>query len=142
MMEESMIEDSQFTQNNIPPGQKILEESREKKLEDAKKAYNDKLLVKNNGLNGDEGVRMTILALEDKAKAMKELKMIRKESLAAAMGFLCDISLEEAKNKCKDILVDDLRQQIIEIYEMNSPIDCRQCKTIFNTKRRTVGSYI
>ena len=85
MMEESMIEDSQFTQNNIPPGQKRLEESREKKLEDAKKAYNNKLLVKNNGLNGDEGVRMTILALEDKAKAMKELKKIRKESLTAAM---------------------------------------------------------
>ena len=45
--------------------------------------------------------QMSILALEDKAKAMKELKKIRKEPLTAVMGFLCDIGLEEAKKNVK-----------------------------------------
>ena len=59
------------------------------------KDFNNYLITKNNDKNEDKGVHECILALDD--PSFKTVKKFTKDKILAAMGFLKDMSLNEAK---------------------------------------------
>ena len=122
-------EDSQSTQNLFPP-QKRLAEIRAQNIITARKNFNDSLILKNNGQNGDEGVHKGILALED-PNPIKALSKLKKDQLLATLGFLFDQNFEQAKKTFSKILVEDLKQRIIEKYDTLQPQNCEECNTVF-----------
>ena len=123
-------EDSQSTQRLFPP-QKRLAEIRENSLLEARKEFSDSLTLKNNNGDNDDGVNMGILALEDQ-NPMKALSKMKKEPLIATLGFLHDLGFNEAKERFKKPLVEELKKLIIEKYEILSPQQCEACKDIYN----------
>ena len=89
------------------------------------------MIVKNNQEHSDDGVREVLLALE-KDNASKILKQLRKPALLATLGFLHRMGFEEAKEKFKDLLVDDIRNDLLSKYDPDSPQKCRECQDIYN----------
>ena len=73
-----------------------------------------------------------MLAIEDTSNALKALKQTKKDGLIATMEFLMDINFDEAKNKYKKLLVDELRNLIIKKYNQGSPQECKQCRKVYN----------
>ena len=126
-------EDSQSTQRLFPP-QKRLAEIRENSLLDARKEFSDSLTLKNNNGDNDDGINMGILALEDQ-NPMKALSKMKKEPLIATLGFLHDLGFNEAKERFKKPLVEELKKLIIEKYEILSPQQCDACKDIYNNSK-------
>ena len=113
-------EQSQLYQSQsqcMPPGQKRLEETRAKRLEDAVKRYNDNLIVKINQTNEDETLRNAIIALENTDKASKCLKKIKKDKILDILTFLNDLLPNEAVEKYNKVLVYNLRDLVIKSYE-------------------------
>ena len=122
------------SQEEIPLGQQsqaTKKAAKEEQLQKAKKKYNDDLIVKNNHEHSDEGVREVLLALE-KDNTSKILKQHRKPPLLATLGFLHRMGFEEAKEKFKELLVDDIRNDILMKYDLDSPQICRECQDIYN----------
>ena len=89
------------------------------------------MIVKNNHEHSDEGVQEVLLALE-KDNASKILKQHRKPPLLATLGFLHRMGFDEAKEKFKELLVDDIRNDILMKYDLDSPQICRECQDIYN----------
>ena len=105
----------------MPLGQKRVEETRIKRLEESIKRYNDNLIVKINETNGDDILRNAIIALENTDNAPKLLKQIRKDKIVDILAFLNNLQPEEAKEKYKKTPVDDCRELIITSYEFYLP---------------------
>ena len=123
--EEDIMSQTQ-SQDELPLGQqsqatKIA--AKEEQLQKAKKKFNDDLIVKNNQEHSDDGVREVLLALE-KDNASKILKQLRIPALLATLGFLHRMGFEEAKEKFKDLLVDDIRNDLLSKYDLDSPQKC------------------
>ena len=116
----------------MPLGQKRVEETRIKRLEESIKRYNDNLIVKINETNGDDILRNAIIALENTDNAPKLLKQIRKDKIVDILAFLNNLQPEEAKEKYKKTPVDDCRELIITSYEFYLPKQCRECLEIYN----------
>ena len=81
-----------------------------------------------------------LIALKNRDDKLKlaELNKIRKEPLQAGLGFLEGIKFGEANVRYKGVRVDELRAQIIAIYNNNIPRECGDCSNIFNNCDLTV----
>ena len=131
--EEDIMSQTQ-SQEELPLGQQSQATKnavKEEQLQKAKKKFNDNLIVKNNQEHSDKGIREVLLALE-KDNASKILKQLRKPALLATLGFLHRMGFEEAKEKFKDLLVDNIRNDLLSKYDLDSPQKCRECQDIYN----------
>ena len=100
-MESSQLSQDQSQSQFLPLGQKRLEETRIKRLEESIKRFNDKLIVRVNETSGDDTLRNVIIALENIDNAPKLLKQIRKDKIVDILTFLNNLQPEEAKEKYK-----------------------------------------
>ena len=100
-----------------------------KNITDAEKEFVDRLIVKNNEYDGDDGVRKVILALA----GAKNLKTgVKKDELVATLGFLNGLNFEEANTEYKKILMDDIRSKVIDKFNTLKPRNCDICRCIYN----------
>ena len=131
-MESSQLSQDQSQSQFLPLGQKRLEETPIKRLEESIQRFNDKLIVRVNETSGDDTLRNVIIALENIDNAPKLLKQIRKDKIVDILTFLNNLQPEEAKEKYKKIYVDDCRDLVIKNYEFWLPKQCRECLEIYN----------
>ena len=61
-----------------------------------------------------------------------ELNKIRIKQLQAGLGFLVGINFQEAQTRYKGGRIDQLKDQIIVIYNNSIPRECGDYKFIFN----------
>ena len=92
---------TQTTQDLFPP-QKRLAEQRASSLLKAKKEFNDKLTLKNNSGDNDDGVNKGILAFEEQ-NPLSALNKLKKDQLIATLGFLHDLGFNRAKIVFKNL---------------------------------------
>ena len=112
-----------ISQEGMPPGQLSqgsLRAHRDTKLASDKSTYNDKLIIKNNLHNGDEGVRAVLFAL-DKENPIKALTKTKKDPLLATLRFLNSLGYKASKQRYKGVLVEELKTRILDKYDMDSP---------------------
>ena len=105
-------------------------------LSEALDTFNNELIIRNNSEDMDNGVSLILKALDnkdDKVKwtALSYPKGVRKEHMIAGLGFLMNISYDEAKAEYRNVLVDDLRLKIINVYNLLAPNNCDKCNKVY-----------
>ena len=131
-MDESMTQ-SQFDKI-LPPNQEGLMDQRVDKYKEAMKDFNDKLIIDNNLKDSDEGVNEGLLALED--TSYKAVGKLLKPKVIATLGFLKEMGFQEAKEFYKKVLVEDLRKELVQTYELLGPQICHDCDNMYDGKKQ------
>ena len=136
---------SQYMRDILPPGQNRRDQTpnRSQLHQDIDRridSYNAHLIVSNSNDNNEAGVNDMLIALKNRDDKLKlaELNKIRKEPLQAGLGFQEGIKFGEANVRYKGVRVDELRAQIIAIYNNSIPRECGDCSNIFNNGDLTV----
>ena len=100
-----------------------------KNINDAEKEFVDRLIVKNNNCDSDDGIRKVLMALS----GSKNLKTgFKKDELIATLGFFNEMNFEDANIEYKKVLMDDIRTQVINKFNTLKPRNCEICKCIYN----------
>lgn len=138
--DDSMSEEGETISQFYPNGQidnsKATEIRLTPNLSEALDTFNNELIIRNNSEDMDDGVSMILKALDnkdDKVKwtALSYPKGVRKEHMVAGLGFLMNISYDEAKAEYRNVLVDDLRLKIINVYNLLAPNNCDKCNKVY-----------
>ena len=79
----------------LPPNQERLGEIRVDRFREARKRFNDGLIIDNNLKDSDEGVNEGLMALDD--VSYKAVSKLLKPKVIATLGFLKGIGFTEAK---------------------------------------------
>ena len=119
---------SQDSQEYLPRGQKRLQKM---DIKVARKDFNDKLIVKNNVNNSDEGVKKVLLALNNDTN-LKVLKNVKKDKLLATIAFLKGITLDKDKAEFSKLKWIGLKREVVVCYDMLIPQQCTELKKIYN----------
>ena len=110
-------------------------------LKKESEAFLASLIARNNANNEDLGVHSILIHLgkENPRKLIKADKSLKKDQLLAGLGFLFNLSLQEAKDKFKGIKVDQIQEDIMKKFNLENPDICRACNKIYMCQDNELG---